>query len=90
MSSDPEMNWHIKELNDKTIVSFSDSHSFWPWRLGREATIFAKADAYKDIIDAIRENKILGTVETDLLTANITGTGTGHAISLLLRRKPKK
>jgi uncharacterized protein (TIGR00375 family) len=65
MSSDPEMNWHIKELNDKTIVSFSDSHSFWPWRLGREATIFAKADAYKDIIDAIRENKILGTVETD-------------------------
>jgi len=65
MSSDPEMNWHIKELNDKTIVSFSDSHSFWPWRLGREATIFSKADAYKDIIDAIRENKILGTVETD-------------------------
>lgn len=65
MSSDPEMNWHIKELNDKTIVSFSDSHSFWPWRLGREATIFAKADSYKDIIDAIRENKILGTVETD-------------------------
>jgi len=65
MSSDPEMNWHIKELNDKTIVSFSDSHSFWPWRLGREATIFSKADSYKDVIDAIRENKILGTVETD-------------------------
>jgi uncharacterized protein (TIGR00375 family) len=65
MSSDPEMNWHISELNDMTIVSFSDCHSFWPWRLGREATIFAKADSYKDIIDAIRNNKILGTIETD-------------------------
>ncbi len=65
MSSDPLMNWHIKELNDKAIVSFSDSHSFWPWRLGREATIFNKADSYKDIITEIRENKIYGTVETN-------------------------
>jgi len=65
MSSDPEMNWHISELNSKAIVSFSDSHSFWPWRLGREATIFSKIDSYQDIIHAIRQNKILGTVETD-------------------------
>ncbi len=42
MSADPEMLWHISELNSKTIVSFSDSHSFWPWRIGREATIFNK------------------------------------------------
>lgn len=65
MSSDPEMNWKIKELNDRTIVSFSDSHSYWPWRLGREATIFQRVDTYKDIIDTIRENKIVATVETD-------------------------
>ncbi|MDD5650349.1 MAG: endonuclease Q family protein [Candidatus Nanoarchaeia archaeon] len=65
MSSDPEMNWKISELNSKTIVSFSDSHSFWPWRLGREATIFEKIDSYQDITNAIRENKILGTIETD-------------------------
>jgi len=65
MSSDPEMNWHIKELNGKTIVSFSDSHSFWPWRLGREATIFSKADSYSDIIKEIRDDKIVGTIETD-------------------------
>jgi uncharacterized protein (TIGR00375 family) len=64
MSSDPEMNWHLSELNGRAIVSFSDSHSFWPWRMGREATIFEKAESYKDIINAIRENKILGTVET--------------------------
>lgn len=65
LSSDPEMNWHLKELNDKTIVSFSDSHSFWPWRLGREATIFEEVESYKELIDAVRKNKILGTVETD-------------------------
>jgi len=65
MSSDPEMNWHLSELNNRTIVSFSDSHSFWPWRMGREATLFEKADIYQEIINAIRENKILGTVETE-------------------------
>jgi uncharacterized protein (TIGR00375 family) len=42
ISSDPVMNWKIKDLDNLGIVSFSDSHSFWPWRLGREATIFWK------------------------------------------------
>jgi len=65
MSSDPEMNWRISELNNRTIVSFSDLHSFWPWRIGREATIFSEVRSYKDIISQIRENKILGTMETD-------------------------
>ena len=65
MSSDPEMNWKIKELNDKAIISFSDSHSFWPWRLGREATIFKKIKSYNDLIKQIREKSFLGTIETD-------------------------
>ncbi len=67
ISSDPEMNWRIKELTDKdiSIVSFSDSHSFWPWRLGREATIFKKTDSYKELIRQIRENDFIGTIETD-------------------------
>ena len=65
MSSDPEMNWHLSELNKRAIVSFSDSHSFWPWRIGREATIFEKVESYQDVLRGIRENKILGTVETD-------------------------
>ncbi|HPD81508.1 MAG TPA: endonuclease Q family protein [Candidatus Pacearchaeota archaeon] len=65
MSSNPEMNWHLSELNNKAIVSFSDSHSFWPWRMGREATIFEKIESFQDIINAIRENKILGTIETE-------------------------
>jgi uncharacterized protein (TIGR00375 family) len=65
MSSDPEMNWRIEELNDKAIVSFSDAHSFWPFRLGREATIFEKTDSYAGIVEQIRKKSFLGTIETD-------------------------
>lgn len=65
ISSDPEMNWRIKELEDKAIVSFSDAHSFWPFRLGREATIFKKTDSYKEIIKQIRDNSFIGTIETE-------------------------
>jgi len=65
MSSDPEMNWRIKELETKSIVSFSDAHSFWPFRLGREATIFNKTDSYQGIIQQIRENSFISTIETD-------------------------
>ncbi|MBI4098330.1 MAG: hypothetical protein HY426_04825, partial [Candidatus Levybacteria bacterium] len=38
LSSDPAMNWRIKELENRSILSFSDSHS--PMKMGREATIF--------------------------------------------------
>ena len=64
-NSDPEMNWRIKELEDKAIVSFSDAHSFWPFRLGREATIFKKIDSYAEIINQIRNKTFLATIETD-------------------------
>ena len=69
ISSDPEMNWKIKDLDNKAIVSFSDAHSFWPWRLGREATIFRKPlnkeISYDEIIRQIREKDFIGTIETD-------------------------
>ncbi|MEK6875166.1 MAG: endonuclease Q family protein [Nanoarchaeota archaeon] len=65
MSSDPEMNWKLKQLNDKAIVSFSDSHSFWPFRIGREATVFKKTDSYKELIRQIREKDFIITIETD-------------------------
>jgi len=64
MSSNPNDNWRIKELEDKSIVSFSDAHSFWPFRLGREATIFKKTDSYEELIRQIRENDFIGTIET--------------------------
>ena len=65
LSSTPDMNWRIKELENISIVSFSDSHSFWPWRLGREATIFHKTDSYFEIIEQIRKNSFTGTIEVD-------------------------
>ncbi|MCX8158917.1 MAG: endonuclease Q family protein [Candidatus Pacearchaeota archaeon] len=64
MSADPSMLWRLKEKIN--IVSFSDSHSFWPWRLGREATIFELSElSYWKIINAIRTGQGLkGTIET--------------------------
>ncbi|MFB6088558.1 MAG: LAGLIDADG family homing endonuclease, partial [Candidatus Aenigmatarchaeota archaeon] len=31
-NSDPAMNWRLSQLDDYTLVSFSDAHSHWPWR----------------------------------------------------------
>jgi uncharacterized protein (TIGR00375 family) len=59
------MNLRLRELHGKTIMSFSDSHSYWPWRLGREATIFHSANSYAEIIDAIKHNTIIGTIEAN-------------------------
>ncbi len=67
LSSDPEMNWRVSKLDKTTILSFSDAHSLWPWRLGREATIFdLKELTYKNLIKAIREKEgYAGTIEVD-------------------------
>src|SRR3989344_1869215 len=45
LSSDPSMNWRIKELSDRSIVSFSDAHS--PMKMGREATVFVPTSNLK-------------------------------------------
>jgi len=65
LSSDPAMNWRLSKLDKFALVSFSDSHSFWPWRIGREATVFDTKLSYKEIIKAIREKKIKETIEVD-------------------------
>lgn len=68
LSSNPSMNWRIKELDNRSILSFSDAHS-GP-KIGREATVFRgkreegrgkKGEAvqqfsYDDIYGAIAEN----------------------------------
>lgn len=61
LSSDPEMNWAVPELRDKTIVSFSDAHSL-P-RLGREVTAFAGEMSYPGLAAALRDNQVAYTVE---------------------------
>ncbi|HEV2340002.1 MAG TPA: endonuclease Q family protein [Patescibacteria group bacterium] len=71
LSSDPEMNWQIKELAMRSIVSFSDAHS--PAKMGREATVFRLGNfSYESIRQAIMapskktestDNKVLYTIE---------------------------
>src|SRR5680860_251038 len=52
LSSDPEMNWRIKELDKRTILSSSDAHSMA--KMGREATVFELEDlTFKNIRRAI-------------------------------------
>lgn len=66
LSSDPEMNWRLSQLDRYSLVSFSDLHSFWPWRIGREATLFDINEDYKSLIKAIRTKQGLrGTIEVD-------------------------
>lgn len=64
ISSDPFMNWQIKDLQNRSILSFSDAHSL-P-KMGREATVFVRKDGisnetetitYQDIISAIKQEK---------------------------------
>ncbi|MEM4263380.1 MAG: endonuclease Q family protein [Candidatus Woesearchaeota archaeon] len=65
LSSDPAMNWRLSQLENRQILSFSDCHSFWPWRIGREATTFdLKKLTYSDLLKAIRTGEGLAdTIE---------------------------
>ena len=67
LSSDPLMNRRVSGLDKYNLVSFSDPHSYHPWRLGREATIFDfKSLDYKSILNAIRTgNGLRGTIEVN-------------------------
>lgn len=66
LSSDPAMNWRLSRLDKYTLVSNSDAHSFWPWRLGREANVFDVNLTYDDLLGAIRNKKgFLYTIETN-------------------------
>jgi uncharacterized protein (TIGR00375 family) len=54
LSSDPPMNWRLSRLDRFTLVSNSDCHSFWPWRIGREANVFdLERVSYREVVDAI-------------------------------------
>ncbi len=68
LSSDPPMNWRVSWLNSYTILSFSDSHSPYPYRLGREATVFElEALTYENLQEAIlgksSRNRVELTIE---------------------------
>ncbi len=68
MSSDPPMNWRLSQLDQFCLVSNSDAHSAWPWRLGREANVFDLSEpTYDNVIGAIRgkdPRRFVFTIET--------------------------
>jgi ATP-dependent DNA helicase UvrD/PcrA len=64
LSSDPPMNWRVKDLDGLTLISNSDAHS--PMKLGREANLFNTDLSYTHIKNAIKTgdpNQFLGTFE---------------------------
>jgi uncharacterized protein (TIGR00375 family) len=63
LSSNPAMNWRLSQLDEYSLVSFSDAHTYFPWRVGREATVFSfKKFSYENVIKALRTKR--GLVET--------------------------
>ncbi len=69
LSSDPPMNWRLSELDKYVLVSNSDSHSPWPWRLGREVNFFEMEEpTYDLLIGSIRDKDksvLKGTIEVN-------------------------
>ena len=61
LSSDPSMNWRVPELDDVSIVSFSDAHSL-P-KMARELTIIDGELSYDGLRQAFKEQRIAYTVE---------------------------
>ncbi len=64
LSSDPEMNRRISNLDKITLISNSDAHS--PQKIGREANVFNAELSYPAIIEAIKSKdpqKFLYTIE---------------------------
>lgn len=63
LSSDPAMNWRVKNLDGISIVSHSDAHS--PAKLGREATLVQSDLSYDGVVGAYKTNdqRLIGTIE---------------------------
>ncbi len=68
LSSDPLMNWQVKQLDNIALISNSDAHS--PQKLGREANVFKFANeaaiTYSEIKNILATNdpaRFLSTIE---------------------------
>ncbi len=62
LSSDPPMNWLVKDVMRYNLVSNSDSHS--PFKIGRELNVFYDFETFGQLISSIKTGKgFLYTVE---------------------------
>lgn len=61
LSADPTMCWRVPDLDNLSIVSFSDAHSL-P-KLARELTIFNGELSYDGLVESLRSQDIAYTVE---------------------------
>ncbi len=64
LSSDPPMNWRVKDLDNVRLISNSDAHS--PRYLGRNASMFDTDLSYDGIRKALESkdtDKFLGTID---------------------------
>jgi uncharacterized protein (TIGR00375 family) len=64
LSSNPQMNWRLSNLDNISLISNSDAHS--PSKIGREANILNSDLSYSSIIDAIKSRdpkRFLYTIE---------------------------
>lgn len=58
LSSDPAMNWRISELDNRSIVSFSDAHS--APKMSREVTVFDSDFSYDGLLKALKSTNESG------------------------------
>ncbi len=69
LSSDPPMNWRLSSLDRFVLISNSDAHSPYPYRIGRESNAFILKDpTYSSVVSALRRdgnNGLAFTVETE-------------------------
>ncbi|MEM4290208.1 MAG: endonuclease Q family protein [Nitrososphaerota archaeon] len=67
LSSDPPMNWRVSSLDRYVLLSSSDSHSPYPYRLGREAVVFKfETPSYRELVKALKtrdKTRVLMTLE---------------------------
>lgn len=81
LSSNPSMNWRIKELDNRAILSFSDAHS-GP-KIGREATVFQiknKKQKAKNNEQKISYDDIYGAIAESYLGKNDGNLKVGYTL----------
>jgi uncharacterized protein (TIGR00375 family) len=93
LSSDPAMNYRLSRLDRFALLSNSDCHSFWPWRIGREANVFElNKFSYKEVTGAITRNdsRFKMTIETDPAYGKYHFTGHRNCKVSLAAQEAKK